>query len=199
LTTDEVPQTVEDPATGAGDLWQKSAHACQCSLVTSQACSAIKMFVNYSFADFWRQDDLSDVTVVIAAPDGTELPSPAIASAHTGQQAPGSCRTSMPFHVVVVSRDTNLGGARRRVGRTRLRAPGPMHMPVWQTAGLPHQQTNFHMDEALRHQTTVTPDSVRELSVPLPAACFMREALEAGLCRAWHEEGVELPAVLRTR
>ena len=32
------------------------------------------------------------------------LPSPAIASAHAGQQAPGSCRTSMPFHVVVVSR-----------------------------------------------------------------------------------------------
>jgi hypothetical protein len=31
------------------------------------------MSVKYSFADFWQQNELSDVTVVVAAPDGTEL------------------------------------------------------------------------------------------------------------------------------
>jgi hypothetical protein len=31
------------------------------------------MYVKYGFADFWQQNELSDVTVVIAAPHGTEL------------------------------------------------------------------------------------------------------------------------------
>ncbi len=31
------------------------------------------MFLKYQFADFWQQTELSDVTVVIAAQNGTEL------------------------------------------------------------------------------------------------------------------------------
>jgi hypothetical protein len=77
--------------------------------------------------------------------------------------------------VLVVSRDTVLGGAGRQGGQSRLWAPGPMHKPIWRDP--PASPTSRQTWMGRLGIGQLCHNSVRELSVPLSAAGFMGEAL----------------------
>lgn len=76
------------------------------------------MSVSYKFADFWQQDEFSDVTVVVAAPDGTEL-------------------SQLPGHGIILSQSPYF---RAQVGREAgsLTYPGPRPPTAFSTDKLNH-------------------------------------------------------------